>query len=145
MKTRTSKQVVLMVAIIIMLFLSYRSFEVTKLYDLGESQGNLELELKEHIVIGVKFFQIKSIMTENTYYKSNVWRIRKKQSEPLDMYTFDVKRVPNDDEVFRYWTTIKLSYDLSYIYVDGSKMNKHTGRSSSENFEGRLLMEEKTY
>ncbi len=58
-----------MVAIIIMLFLSYRSFEVTKLYDLGESQGNLELELKEHIVMGVKFFQIKSIMTENTYYK----------------------------------------------------------------------------
>jgi hypothetical protein len=136
---KRKKYLITVALIILLLFIYSKRVDDIYKYQVTDHSKGIELSLTKYEAFGITLYQFHSINTTERNYSTSSWRLKKKPNSPLDMYHLEIKRNPMENDRFKYFPHAKLTYDLEYINISDVKMNKHTGHSSSENYQGELI------
>jgi len=88
------------------------------------------MNLVEYRIFNYSVYRFKTFEILGVEYLADTWRLKREQKTPLDMYRFNLDAKTTEDNRFRSFPDIRVTYDFKYIRIVDAKINKHTGKSS---------------
>ncbi|HKL43437.1 MAG TPA: hypothetical protein VJ962_12725 [Clostridia bacterium] len=111
---------------------------MTYQYDTVKESEYIKMNLVEYRIFNYSVYRFKTFEILGVEYLADTWRLKREQKTPLDMYRFNLDAKTTEDNRFRSFPDIRVTYDFKYIRIVDAKINKHTGKSSSDSYEGFL-------